>query len=112
VSHSRMLIVTAWFWSILIVMGLTQFAFRYETRRWGELNGFCSGPVLVLAGITALCGGYRTYLGKEIGQHDRPLSLPPRFWLWLLILGVGIALAVILVSLLAKQYPQLLAVSD
>jgi len=109
ISHSRMLILTAWFWSFLAAMGLTYLSFRSEAMAWGELNGFYSAPVLMLAGIIALSGGYRAYIVKEIGYHDRPLVLPPRFWLWLLILAIGVALGIILVSLLVKEYPQLLA---
>ncbi len=112
VSHSRMLILTAWFWSLLVAMSTTQLAFWYENAVWGELNGFCSAPLLVLLGLAALWGGYRAYLQKEIGHHHQPLTLPPRFWLWLLMLGVGIALACVLVSLLVRQYPNLLAVSN
>lgn len=109
VSHSRMLILTAWFWSLLGAMSVTQLAFWYENSVWGALNGYCSAPVLMLLGVAALCGGYRAYLQKEIGEHHQPLTLPPRFWLWLLMLGVGIALACVLISLLVRQYPGLLA---
>ncbi|MHC1768604.1 MAG: hypothetical protein AB9869_30715 [Verrucomicrobiia bacterium] len=112
VSHSRMLILTAWFWSLLVAMSVTQLAFWYENAVWGELNGFCSGPLLMLLALAALWGGYRAYLQKEIGHHHQPLTLPPRFWLWLLMLGIGIALACVLISLLVRQYPNLLAVTD
>jgi hypothetical protein len=108
VSHSRMLILTAWFWSLLTAMAITHGAFLYEDSVWGELNGYCSAPLLMLLGATALWGAYRAYLLKEIGHHHRPLALPPRFWIWLVTLGLGIALACVLISLLARQYPHLL----
>jgi hypothetical protein len=104
-SHSRMLILTAWFWSLLSALAVTHLAFRYEEFVWGELNGYCSAPILMLLSVAALWGGFRAYLTKEIGQYNRPLTLPPRFWLWLLFLGLGIAAACLLVSLLASQYP-------
>jgi hypothetical protein len=108
-SHSRMLIVTAWFWSALSAMTLLHLAFRYEEYVWNELNGFCSAPLLVLLGAVTLWAGYRAYIVKEIGHHHHPLTLPPRFWLWLLLLAIGIGLACLLVPLLARQYPSLLA---
>jgi hypothetical protein len=105
VSHSRMLILTAWFWSCLTALAVTHFAFRYEEFLWGELNGFCSAPLLMGLGLASLWAGYRAYLVKEIGHHHQPLTLPPRFWLWLIMLAIGLGLALLLVSLLAKQYP-------
>lgn len=111
-SHSRMLILSAWLWSLLSAMAVTHLAFRYEQSVWGELNGYCSAPLLVVLGIATLWGGYRAYLGKEIGHHHQPLTLPPRFWLWLIVLAAGLALAFILISLLAGQYPHLLAPVD
>jgi hypothetical protein len=112
VSHSRMLILTAWFWSLLSAMAAMHLAFRYEEMVWSELNGFCSAPMLLGLGLLALWGGYKAYLVKEIGQHHTPLTLPPRFWLWILGLGIGLALALLLLSLLATQYPSLLAPLD
>ena len=109
VSHSRMLIVTAWLWSLLTAMAITHLAFRYEEYVWSEPNGFCSAPGLMMVGLGALWGGYRAYLTKEVGQHVRPLTLPPKFWLWLVTIGLGMALVILLVTLLAKQYPHVLA---
>jgi hypothetical protein len=109
VSHSRMLILTAWFWGLLGAMTVTHVAFLYEDFVWGELTGFCSGPLLVTLGVVTLWAGHRGYLLKEVGYQYQPLTLPPRFWLWLLCLGIGIALAFLLVSLLVRQYPGLLA---
>jgi hypothetical protein len=108
-SHSRMLILTAWFWSLLSALAVTHMAFRYEEFVWGELNGYCSTPILMVLAMAALWGGFRAYQAKEIGHHNRPLTLPPRFWLWLFVLALGIAIACVLVSLLARQYPHLLA---
>lgn len=109
VSHSRMLIVTGWFWSALVALLITHLAFRYETFVWGELNGYCSAPLLMGLGGATLWAGYRAYLVKEIGYHNTPLTLPPRFWLWLVLLAAGIGLAFLLVSLLVRQYPNFLA---
>jgi hypothetical protein len=109
ISHSRMLILTAWFWSLLGAMSVSYLALRYEEILWHELNGFVATPLLMLFGLAALWGGYQAYILKEIGQHDRPLSLPPRFWLWLVLLGLGLAVGLLLISLLARQYPHFLA---
>jgi hypothetical protein len=99
ISHSRMLILTAWFWSLLSAMSVTHLAFRYEDLMWGELNGYCSGPLLLLTGLGSLWAGYRAYLLKEIGHHQGPLTLPPHFWWWALILAAGVGLAFLLISL-------------
>lgn len=109
ISRSRMLVLTAWFWSLLAAMATMHIAFRYEEWVWGQLNGFCSAPVLLILGLSALWGGYRAYLLKEIGHQYQPLTLPPRFWIWLFVLGCGLGLAFLLVSLLARQYPGLIA---
>jgi hypothetical protein len=108
VSHSRMLILTAWFWGLLCALAMTHLAFVYEEYVWGQLTGFGSGPLLLVLGLASLWGGYRGYALKEIGYHYQPLTLSPRFWLWLICLGVGIALAFLLVLLLARQSPGLL----
>jgi hypothetical protein len=110
-SHSRMLIVTAWFWSLLAAMSVVYLALRYEEILWHELNGFVSTPLLMVLALGSLWAGYRAYVIKEIGHHDRPLSLPPRFWLWLVVLAVGLAVGLLLISLLVRQYPHFLAVT-
>ena len=52
-----MLILTAWFWSLLCAMAVTQLAFWYENAVWSELNGFCSAPLLsMLLGVWSLSG--------------------------------------------------------
>ena len=112
ISHSRMLIVTAWLWSLLSAMAITHLAFRYEEAVWGELNGFCSAPLLVLLGTVVLAAGYRAYIVKEIGNYHRPWTLPPHFFVWVVMLVLGLGLAFVLISLLAGQYPHLLAPPD
>lgn len=108
-SHSRMLILSAWLWSLLCALAVTHLGFRYEQKVWSELNGYCSAPLLMVLGLASLWGGYRGYLAKEIGHHHQPLTLPPRFWLWLVTLFLGLGVGFFLVWLLAGQYPHLLA---
>jgi len=107
IAHSRALVLTAWFWAALLSLAALQLGFWYEELVWEKLNGFFACPLLVLMATASLCGGNRAYARKEIGQHTAPITLPPRWWLWIVLFLAGVLLALTLVSSLAKHYPRL-----
>jgi len=110
VAHSRILVLTAWFWAALVGLAALQLGFWYEDSVWDNLNGFFSCPLLLVAAMAALWGGYRAYGRKEIGHHTAPITVPARWWLWIILFVVGLVLALTLASALAKHYPRLLSV--
>ena len=109
-THSRWLVVTAWFWSALAALFMVQLGFWYEKLVWESLTGFFSFPLLMVAGGGALWSGYRMYQRKEIGSPAAPFQIPARFWLWLAVFLSGVCLALALISSLAKHYPEFFAV--
>ena len=106
-AHSRLLVLTAWFWAGLLALAILQFAFWYEDFVWENLNGFFACPLLLASGIAALWLGFRAYMRKEIGHHSAPITLPARWWLWLVLFLAGLLLAMTLAASLAKHYPKL-----
>jgi hypothetical protein len=109
VTHSRTLVLTAWFWAALVALAVLQLGFWYEDFVWDTLNGYFSCPLLLLSATTALCGGFRLYARKEIGHHSAPLAIPARWWLWIILFTIGVLLALSLASSLAKHYPRFFA---
>lgn len=109
-THSRILVVTAWFWAALAALVLVQLGFWYEQHLWESLTGFFSFPLLIVAGAGALWLGQRVYSRKEIGSPSVPFNIPARFWLWLIGFIVGVCLALALISSLAKHFPEFFAV--
>ena len=107
VAHSRALVLTAWFWALLLSLAALQLGFWYEELVWDKLNGFFSCPLLALLATASLCGGYRAYARKQIGHHTAPITLPPRWWLWIVLFLAGVLMALTLASSLAKHYPRL-----
>jgi hypothetical protein len=108
ITHSRGLILSAWFWASLAALAVLQVGFWYEDSRWDSLTGFFSLPLLLVAGAGGLWIGGRLYSRKEVTQAAAPLTLPARWWLWLLVFVLGLALALALFSSLAKHYPKFL----
>lgn len=111
-SHSRTLILTAWFWAVLIALLMVKFCFWYEEFLADQLTGYFACPFLFLASIAALCVGYRFYRQKEVGDAVVPITLPGRWWLWILVFLLGLALVMILTSSLVQQYPKFLIGPD
>ena len=103
-THSRTLILTAWFWAVLIGLAMLQVGFWYEDLVWDNLNGYFSCPLLAAAAVGVLWAGYRAYARKEIGHHSAPINIPARWWLWIILFIVGLLLALTLASSLAKHY--------
>jgi len=105
VTRSRTLVVTAWFWAVLLALAALQLGFWYEDFVWDNLNGFYSCPLLLLLAMASLWGGYRAYARKEIGHHTAPIAIPARWWMWMILFVLGLLLALTLASSLAKHYP-------
>lgn len=105
-THSRMLILLAWFWAALGGLALLQIGFWYEDLVWDKLNGYFACPLLLAAAGAALLFGHRVYRRKEIGGPALPLTLPGHWWLWILLFVVGLGLALALISSLARHFPQ------
>src|SRR5438067_10092907 len=109
VTHSRAMVLTAWFWSALVALAALQLGFWYEDLVWENLNGFFSCPWLLASAATALWAGHRAYVRKEIGHHCAPITIPARWWLWILLVIAGVLLALTLAASLAKHYPRFFA---
>jgi hypothetical protein len=109
ITHSRLLILTAWFWASLAALLVLQLGFWYEDLAWESLTGAFSFPLLIVAGTAVLWAGLRAYQRKEIGPSSTPLTLPGRWWLWIILFVAGLCVALILISSLIKHYPKLLA---
>jgi hypothetical protein len=107
ITHSRALVLTAWFWAALLALAALQLGFWYEELVWDRLNGFFSCPLLALLATASLFGGHRAYARKEIGHHTAPITLPARWWLWIILFLAGVLLALTLASSLARHYPRL-----
>jgi hypothetical protein len=108
-THSRVLILTGWFWALLAALLVLQLCFWYEQLVAEKLTGFFACPVLLACGSAALVMGYRGYREKEIDRTFVPLVLPGFWWLWILVFLLGLGLVLWLAESLARQYPQLLS---
>lgn len=108
VSHSRMIVVTSWFWAGVAALTLLQFGFWYEEILWEAPTGFFSCPLLLATGLLGLWLGHRLYQRKDVGERSMPITLPGRWWLWIVLFILGLCLALALVSSLAKSYPKFL----
>jgi hypothetical protein len=108
-THSRTLVLTAWFWAVLAVLALLQVGFWYEDLVWDNLTGYFSCPLLLVTAAAALAAGHRVYVRKEIGHHTAPMAIPGRWWLWILLFLLGLLLALTLASSLARHYPRFFA---
>ena len=108
-THSRLMVLTAWFWGGVGALVVTQLGFWYEDLVWDSLTGFFSCPLLLAAGVAGLWSGQRVYLRKDVGQPTLPITLPGRWWLWtiLFLLSAGVALG--LISSLSRHYSKLVA---
>ncbi|MDA1274230.1 MAG: hypothetical protein O2960_09285 [Verrucomicrobia bacterium] len=108
VTHSRWLVLTAWFWGGLAALTVLQLGFWYEELVWGYLTGDFSCPLLIGSACAGLMAGYFFYRRKEIGMPSVPLTLPGRFWVWLSLFLIGTGVGVTLIASIAKLVRQLL----
>lgn len=105
-THSRMLILLAWFWAALGGLALLQIGFWYEDLVWDKLNGYFACPLLVASAAACLVLGSFVFRQKEIRGPALPLTLPGNWWLWVLLFVIGLGLALALISSLARHFPQ------
>ena len=106
VTHSRFLVVTAWFWGGLSALAALHFSLQYEEFMWNQMNGFFSCPVLLALGGAELWIGHQLYRRKETGHYAGRFNLPQGWWVWLLLLVGGLATALFLITALARQLPK------
>lgn len=109
VTHSRAILLMAWFWGGLAALVVLQMGFWYEEIAYQSLNGYFACPLLLVAAAIGLVVGHQFYRVKEIGQRSVPLTLPGKWWLWIVLFLIGAGVALALISSLAKSYPQFLA---
>jgi hypothetical protein len=107
VTRSRALVVTAWLWGGLASLSLLFLGGRYEELLWGHFRGTVTCPLLIIAGLVMLVGGWQGYRKKEVGPNAPRLQLPDRWWLWALAFLVGLALATALLTAVLKAWPGL-----
>jgi len=111
-THSRGLVLAASFWGLLFSLAVLRVGFWYEDFAWENLNGFFSCPLLGLVAAAVLWAGQRAFSQKEIGRHAAPISIPPRWWLWILLFLVGLLLALTLAASLAAHYWRVFALIE
>lgn len=104
-AHSRLLVLTSWFWATLLALILLQCGFWYEEFLFETITGYFACPLLLAGGIAGLGLGHYLYTRKEVAQPSLPLILPARWWLWIILFLAGLSLALFLLSSLAKRYP-------
>lgn len=109
VTHSRLLVLTSWFWATVLSLALLQIGFWYEELVWDSVTGFFSCPALIAGGGIGLGLGHRLYKRKDVGEPVMPITLPGRWWLWVILFVIGLGLALALISSLARNYPTFFA---
>ena len=107
-THSRTVVLTSWFWSLLVTLVLLYSGLQYEDHFLHELSGAFAFPFIVLTSGLALWAGHRAASRKEIEPGSGPLQLPPLWGLWVLGILASLGAAAFLAWLLAAQLPRLL----
>ncbi len=108
VARVRFLILTSWFWSALLALGVLYGGLKYEEVMWQEPSGYFCTSLFFVGGFASLWTGFRLYQKKEIGHYGSPITLPQWWWAWLLSIVVGVAIAAVLLSLILQRFPSLL----
>jgi hypothetical protein len=106
VTHSRAIVLTAWFWALVLSLAALQVGFLYEDVVWENLNGYFSCPLLAVVALAVLCAGGWVFARKEIGRSTVPMTIPSRWWLWIVLFVAALLLAMVLATSLAKHYPR------
>ena len=108
VARVRFLILTSWFWSAVVALGVVYGGLKYEEAMWQEPNGYFCTSLFFLGGLAALWTGFRLYSRKEVGHYGAPMTLPPWWWVWFISLLIGVALAAMLLGSILQRLPVLL----
>jgi len=109
VARNRFLILSSWFWSVLLALCVLYGGLKYEEIMWQEPTGYFCTSLFFIGGVASLWSGFRLYQQKEVGHYGAPISLPQWWWAWLLSILIGVAVAAVLVSSLVQRFPDLLS---
>jgi len=109
VARNRFLILSSWFWSVLLALCVLYGGLKYEEIMWQEPTGYFCTSLFFIGGIASLWSGFRLYQQKEVGHYGAPISLPQWWWAWLLSILIGVAVAAVLVSSIVQRFPDLLS---
>ena len=108
VARVRFLILTSWFWSLVVALGILYGGLKYEEVLWQDPNGYFCTSFFLIGSAAALWTGYRLYQKKEVGHYGAPITLPQWWWAWLLAIVLGVAVAAVLAALILERFPSLL----
>jgi hypothetical protein len=109
VARNRFLILSSWFWSVLLALCVLYGGLKYEEIMWQEPTGYFCTSLFFIGGVASLWSGFRLYQQKEVGHYGAPISLPQWWWAWLLSILIGVAVAAVLVSSIVQRFPDLLS---
>ncbi|MBT5708708.1 MAG: hypothetical protein HOI66_20520, partial [Verrucomicrobia bacterium] len=93
VARNRFLILSSWFWSVILALCVLYGGLKYEEIMWQEPTGYFCTSLFFIGGVASLWSGFRLYQQKEVGHYGAPISLPQWWWAWLLSILIGVAVA-------------------
>lgn len=105
-THSRLMVLSSWFWASIAALVLLQLGFWYEELVWESFTGYFAFPLLLASAMAVLWGGHVIYRRKETGEASVPITLPGKWWLWIILFVLGVCLAMAVLSSLARNYPK------
>ena len=108
VARNRFLILSSWFWSVVLSLCILYGGLKYEEAMWQEPTGYFCTSLLFIGGIASLWTGFRLYQQKEVGHYGAPITLPHWWWAWLISIVIGVAVAAALVTAILQRFPSLL----
>jgi hypothetical protein len=107
-ATSRSLVLTSWFWSMVLSLMVLRAGLLLEMQSFGNWTGYVTCPALVLTGLVALALGYRYYRSKEITPSTNPLVMPAHWWLWSLLFLFGLSLSLVLIRSISTELTEVL----
>lgn len=109
VARNRFLILSSWFWSLLLALCILYGGLKYEEVMWQEPTGYFCTSLFFIGGMASLWSGFRLYQQKEVGHYGSPITLPQWWWAWLLSILIGVAVAAMLLTSIAQRFPNFLS---